>query len=247
MARTKQDKADYFPHDANASSGDTLTVMQGKYGNDGYAFWFKLLEKLTATEGHCLDLRNATKWKLFVTKMGVSEITTVEMMYLLVEMDAIDGELWDSKLVWCQNLVNNLVDVYRNRRREIPQKPINTCRKAITTPKNGITTPESTQSKVKESKVDKEKYIKRNYGEFQNVLLTDEEKQKLEDRFNKQTAVLIERLSTYMKSRGKSYKSHYATILSWVQRDDKEAKSGKAKHSRDLPKTYTPPPNYPDD
>lgn len=247
MARTKKDKADYFPHEANATSGDTLTILQGKYGNDGYAFWFKLLEKLTATEGHYLDLRNTAKWELFTVKMGVTAEISAEIMDLLVELDAIDEELWQRKMVWCQNLVDNLSEVYKNRRRELPQKPIITDKKPISTGKKGIITPEIPQSRVEESRVKYKENNKRKYGEFHNVLLTDEEKQKLQDRFNKQTAVLIERLSTYLESTGKRYKSHYATILSWVQRDEKEAKSGKAKHSRDLPKTYTEPPDYPDD
>ncbi|MBA7589674.1 hypothetical protein ES708_31763 [subsurface metagenome] len=160
MARTQKDVVDYFPHDANASTGDTLTVLQNRFGNDGYAFWFKLLEKLASTEGHYIDCRNPTKWQLFIAKMGVNEITTVEIMKLLVEMQAIDKDLWESKLIWCQELVDNVADVYKNRRREIPQKPVTTGGKAITTGGKAITTGESTQSKVKESKVNNSIYKK---------------------------------------------------------------------------------------
>ncbi len=153
MARTQKDVASYFPHDANACSGDTLTVLQGRFGNDGYAFWFKLLEKLTAAEGHYLDCSNRTKWQLLLAKTGVNELKGVEILNLLVEMQAIDKELWASKLIWCQNLVDNLADVYKNRRRELPLKPIIMENKEITTVEKGITTEENTQSKVKQSKV----------------------------------------------------------------------------------------------
>ena len=61
---------------------------------------------------------------------------------------------------------------------------------------------------------------KHKYGEYQNVLLTDEELDKLkaeypdwEDR--------IERLSSYVASTGKKYKSHYATIRNWARKDTK--------------------------
>ena len=157
MARIKKDSASYFPHDATASSGDTLTVLQGRFNNDGYAFWFKLLEKLTCADGHYLDLRHPVKWQLFITKMGVDEQTTVEILDLLVEMEAVDPELWKSKVIWCQNLVDNLADVYKNRRREIPEKPIITGNNVITTGDNGITTGDNTQSKVKESKEEETK------------------------------------------------------------------------------------------
>ncbi len=158
MTRVQRDTVSYFPHDAGASNSDTLVVLQSRFGNNGYAFWFKLLEKLASTDGHSLDVSNPTKWHLLLAKMGVDEITGVEIMKLLVEMQAIDKELWESKLIWCQKLVDNVGEVYKNRRREIPPKPLNTDKKAITTDETPLTTPESTQRKVKESKL-KERYI----------------------------------------------------------------------------------------
>jgi len=155
MARTQKDIVNYFPHDANACSGDTLTVLQSQFGNDGYAFWFKLLEKLSSTEGHYLDCRNSNRWQLLLAKTGVNELLGVEILKLLVEMQAIDENLWKSRVIWCQKLVDNIADVYRNRRRELPQKPIITNSNSITTESNGLTTDESTQSKVKYSKVNK--------------------------------------------------------------------------------------------
>ena len=55
MARTQQDTVQYFPHDTGASDGDTLTILEANFGNDGYAFWFKLLEKLGRAPGHSID------------------------------------------------------------------------------------------------------------------------------------------------------------------------------------------------
>jgi len=82
---------------------------------------------------------------------------------------------------------------------------------------------------------------KKPHGEFQNVLLTDEEFTKLTEKLGHRTGAEIEKLSAYMKSKGKRYKDHYATILSWTRRDD-----GKAKHSRKLPTYYEPTADYPD-
>lgn len=154
MARIQKDIADYFPHDAHACSGDTITVLQSHYGNDGYAVWFKLLEKLTHSEGHYIDCRHKIKWQILIAYLGISEITTVEMLNLLVEMQAIDSELWDSRVIWCQKLVDNLTEVYKNRKREIPRKPIIMPDNGITTNSNGITTNSYTQSRVEESRVD---------------------------------------------------------------------------------------------
>ena len=57
---------------------------------------------------------------------------------------------------------------------------------------------------------------KEKYGEFQNVLLTDEEYHKLE---KSNLLPYIEKLSSYIASKGKKYKSHYATILNWSRKE----------------------------
>lgn len=164
MARTPKNTVSYFPHDANACSGDTMTVLQNRYGNDGYAFWFKLLEKLALADGHYIDCRNSVKWNILLAKTGVNELTGLGIMTLLVEMNAIDKDLWGAKIIWCQNLVDNLSDVYKNRKREMPQKPIITGDDVITTGSNAKTTVEIPQSKVNKIKenngkkiIDKEK------------------------------------------------------------------------------------------
>lgn len=67
----------------------------------------------------------------------------------------------------------------------------------------------------------KEKPVKHKYGEYKNVLLTDEELEKLKDKFP-DWQDRIERLSLYIESKGAKYKSHYATILSWARRDTEQ-------------------------
>jgi uncharacterized membrane-anchored protein YjiN (DUF445 family) len=67
------------------------------------------------------------------------------------------------------------------------------------------------------------KISKHKYGEYNNVLLTDEELDKLKAEYP-DWQERIERLSSYVASTGKSYKSHYATIRNWA-RKDKETKT----------------------
>ena len=66
------------------------------------------------------------------------------------------------------------------------------------------------------------KLYKRNYGEFNNIPLSDEEYQKLVARFGEvATKERIEELSLGVASKGYKYKNHYATILAWEKRDQK--------------------------
>ena len=64
------------------------------------------------------------------------------------------------------------------------------------------------------------KVSKHKHGEFNNVLLTDEELEKLKKEFSDWNE-RIDKLSIYIGSSGKSYKSHYLTILSWARKEKK--------------------------
>ena len=59
---------------------------------------------------------------------------------------------------------------------------------------------------------------KKVFGEFANVLLTDEQYQKLKEIYCHHISNAIETLSTYIESSGKKYKSHYAVLgkHNWV-------------------------------
>jgi Asp-tRNA(Asn)/Glu-tRNA(Gln) amidotransferase C subunit len=58
---------------------------------------------------------------------------------------------------------------------------------------------------------------------YKNVLLSDEELEKLKTEFS-DWEERIERLSEYIESSGKRYKSHLATIRAWARKDTKEEK-----------------------
>lgn len=80
---------------------------------------------------------------------------------------------------------------------------------------------ESGASPLPDGEAEKGKSVKHKHGEYQNVLLTDEEMDKLRQIFPADLETRIERLSEYIASTGKKYKSHYATIRAWANRDRK--------------------------
>lgn len=69
------------------------------------------------------------------------------------------------------------------------------------------------------------KATKHKHGEYNNVLLTDEELDKLQAEFPRDWEQRINNLSGYIASTGKAYKSHYATIRSWARKDKEEAQN----------------------
>lgn len=80
------------------------------------------------------------------------------------------------------------------------------------------------------------------YGEYKNIRLTDEEYQKLKDKLQGHTEIMIEKLSRYIKSKGTDYKDHYVTILNWYEQD-KEKLSQKNNQNK-IHRTYST--NYED-
>ena len=66
----------------------------------------------------------------------------------------------------------------------------------------------------------KREIYKEKYGEFGNVLLSDDELEKLKERYPSTWEAKIENLSEYIASKGVKYKSHYATILNWARKNN---------------------------
>lgn len=144
------------------------------------------------------------------------------------------ANLYDVSTTTISLLIKNLVDkgyveseiIYKEGTKEI----LNRYLKIIKDPylknlkypikenlKDNNTSINNTRNNKKE--INKEK--KNKYGEFENVLLTDKEYQKLKERFVDYER-RIKDLSYYIASKGDKYKSHYATILSWANKEPKK-------------------------
>ena len=76
-------------------------------------------------------------------------------------------------------------------------------------------------SELKEKINKKEKPQKHKYGQYQNVLLSDDELEKLKTEFPYDWEERIERVSEYCASKGATYKNYLATIRNWAKRDIK--------------------------
>jgi len=83
-----------------------------------------------------------------------------------------------------------------------------------------IDTEVEVEERVKEKTPAPAKPAKHQHGSFKNVLLTDEEYRKLHERFP-DADERIEDFSKKKAAKGYVYKSDYAAILSWAERDAK--------------------------
>ena len=69
--------------------------------------------------------------------------------------------------------------------------------------------------------------MKHPYGIYNNVYLTDQEMDELIKAYPGEYQDMIENLSAYMRSKGKVYGDHYATMMKW-KREDAEKKRQQA-------------------
>lgn len=79
------------------------------------------------------------------------------------------------------------------------------------------------EDNISPSATPKAKPSKHKYGEYKNVLLTDEEYEKLKERFYDYEQK-IETLSEGLALKGYKYKSHYLAILKWARNDEGRVK-----------------------
>lgn len=113
MGRKDKFTVDYFLHKCN--HGKTIYILENRFGNDGYAVWFKTLELLGATENHFYDCRNITDMEFLTAKMHVEPDKLQQIYNLLANLKTIDQELWTNKVIWSENFVNGLSEVYSRR------------------------------------------------------------------------------------------------------------------------------------
>ena len=120
MARPLKDRVDYFPHFVN--HGKTIPILQGKYGNDGYSFLFKIFELLCKSEGHYFNCNDSVDLEFLLAYTLVSEDIAFNILDLLAKLETIDQFLWNYRIIWSENLIENLTPLYSRRKQKPPTK-----------------------------------------------------------------------------------------------------------------------------
>ena len=142
MARPHKQIVDYFPHDTDASEGKTLTIIQNKFGNDGYAFWYKLLQLLGKSPGHYFDFNEPEDWEFLLAKTHINDTEKArDILKTLSILKAIDSELYEHGVIWCQKFVNGISEAYKRTVDGIPQRPdflVNVINNDVSVQKDGV-------------------------------------------------------------------------------------------------------------
>lgn len=114
------------------------------------------------------------------------------------------------------NSKTNVSEADKNREEEIREDEIRGDIEDVTDINVGNKPPKTTRHK---------------YGLYENVLLSDEDYEKLKLEFPHDYSERIERLSEYIASTGKKYKNHLATIRTWARKDKPQQQAKTPKKS----------------
>lgn len=169
MARPQKNKVDYFPHPV--THGKKMSYMEKKYGNDGYAVWFKILEELGNTDYHYLNLSDEVQIMFLSDRCMVSEETLLNIILDLVKLREFDKILWDeSRILFSEKFIGSIQDAYIKRsnscidKKQLLQlliglgvlKPVKSSHKPIKSNSEGVEKP---QTKLEETKEEETKVL----------------------------------------------------------------------------------------
>lgn len=205
-----------------------LLCMAGRDNNDGI---FVMNNRMPYTEEMLATLfrRPLNTVRLALSTFeAYGMIDIVDDVFTIPKWDKhqnIDGmdKIREQGRIRQQNYRERQKNLISNVTSDVTNNVTVTERNAIEEDKEKDKEKDNNNNILSDSKSKKTKPTKHKYGEYNNVLLADEELEKLkaeypdwEDR--------IERLSSYVASTGKSYKSHYATIRNWARKDKETGK-----------------------
>jgi hypothetical protein len=112
---TKKKSCDFFPH--VIKTGKTISVLEELYGNDGYAFWFKLLELLGSSDNFIYDCKIEKEYKFLMLRTKTNNEKCRNILNTLCELEAIDKEKWEKEnIVFVENLVKNITKFTKNQK-----------------------------------------------------------------------------------------------------------------------------------
>ena len=216
-------KEDFFEEDTIA------WIEEQPNGKEYSLFYLKLCLKSLKTNG--LLVRNVGEILIPYDSKTLAKITNTDIDTVVVSMELFkkigliqildNGEIFLTQL---ENMVGSetkWAEKKRNQRKKLSN--INNEDNVL------LLSSESPREKEKdlESELDldldleKERNAKK-YGKYKNVILTDDEYNKLKDEFPKDYEQRIEKLSMYIKSKGVNYENHLATIELWASKEQKE-------------------------
>jgi len=228
----------FIRHDADASRDTKIQELKLDHGMLGYGVYWALIEYLFEKGG-----KAKYDFRLLAHVLNVDVRTLRKILPDCIEkyhlFDEEDSYFWSNRLnreldnikgTSMQNSINVSKRHAKKSDNSMQIKDLQNSNNDLKTYDRSTTVVQpynerSTNKEVEAEEEEKNKIQveKETYGEFQNVLLSKAEYLRLlNEEGIEEAAKWIEELSCYKESKGKKYKSDYATLRNWIRNKTKE-------------------------
>lgn len=151
--RNIRNNADYFSHDADASSDEKVVYLESLFGHTGYAIYFKMLECMTRSDGFMLEWDDIKK-SIYAAKFGIS-VTEIDQIVTECCREEIKAFEIDNGYIYSPGLIKRmqpLIEKRQNNREKYQQKKQDDKGRFISEAENAQNVTKNPQRKGKERK-----------------------------------------------------------------------------------------------
>jgi len=231
----------WFQHDSNASTDAKIRRLILRHGAEGYAIYMHCLELIAGNitidnitfelEHDAEIIADNLKIKGNSNESGIDKVNRIMKTIINEGLFSINNNK-----IFCFKLAQRLDNT-------VSRSPlINSIKAKLKLENEGSTKLLRSKNVSEENRIDKitidknkkdkkKKEVKHKYGEYKNVLLTDNEVLKLKDKFDVLYTDKIKQLDEGIELKGYVYKSHYLAILKWSEKDEKNRNTGNFKRA----------------
>ena len=122
MARPRKQGLDYFPHDVDASNDEKIEALRALYGNDGYAFYFIMLERIYRTPNFELDVSEEFLRQILAKKVAVTPQKFEEMLETALKLGCFDQEAYEKRGVLTSPGIKKRAEIVVKKREKMRQR-----------------------------------------------------------------------------------------------------------------------------
>lgn len=108
---------DYFPHDTDARYDLKIKKLRATYGNDGYTFYFIMLENIYRTKAYELDISDEDTILILLEETKLSEKRFKEILSKCLELGLFDEALYTERKILTSNAIKVRTEPIENKRR----------------------------------------------------------------------------------------------------------------------------------
>jgi hypothetical protein len=148
--RNIKNNADWFSHDADASSDEKVVYLESVFGHTGYAVYFKLLECMTRAEDFKLKW-NDIKKAIYASKFGIS-VTEIDRFITECCRNEVEAFKIEDGYIYSPGLIKRLSPLLAKREYNRQKYQEQKQEVSNSETEKAISVTEMTQSKVKERK-----------------------------------------------------------------------------------------------